>query len=91
MPVCDQPVVIDEPCCTHGCCLGMCLRKCCPCLEAGPPPEPYQPPMPPKFLPVPACSVFSNVNMAAPTRKRGQVEMGFGNAYGHEMAFPAGD
>ena len=32
-----------------------------------------------------------NVNMAAPTRKRGQVEMGFGNAYGHELAFPAGD
>ena len=76
--VCDEAVVIDEPCCR---------RKCRLRLAAGPPPEPYKPPMPPKFLPVPACSVFSPVNPGAPTLTEGQVEVG----YGHKLVFPAGD
>jgi hypothetical protein len=91
MQVTKNEVALDQSCCQPQCCLGKCLGKCCSGLTAGPPPEPYQPPMPPKFLPVPACSVFSKVNMAAPTLNRGQVEMGFGSAYGHELAFPAGD
>ena len=81
--VCDEA----EPCCLRECCLG----RCCSRLTAGPPPESYKPPMPPKFLPVPARPVFTNVNMAAPTIQRGQVEMGFADPYRHELHFPAGD
>lgn len=44
-------------------------------------PEPtiaYEPPRPPKFLLVPTREVLSNVNMMAPTPRRGDVEVGFG-------------
>jgi hypothetical protein len=53
-------------------------------------PEPtiaYDPPMPPKFLLVPTEKVFSNVNMLAPTPRRGDVEVDFGpqlNIPGHD-------
>lgn len=82
----------DEPCCMDECCDGYCDESCCvrtrKCrVEPGPPPVRYQPPMPPKFLPVPARSVFSTVNMQAPTIQRGQIEMD----YGPQISFPSGD
>ncbi len=46
----DEVVVLDEPRKTRR-----------PRISVGPPPESYEPPMPPKFLPVPARSVFSSV------------------------------
>jgi len=46
-------------------------------VEAGPPPVTYQPPMPPKFLPVPARPVFANVNPLAPVSARGAAEIDF--------------
>jgi hypothetical protein len=58
-----------------------------PRFVVGPPPVCYEPPMPPKFLPVPARSVFTSVNMHAPTPRTGQVEMG----YDGQMRFPAGN
>ena len=58
-----------------------------PRMVVGPPPVPYRPPMPPKFLPVPARSVFTTVNPNAPTLESGQIEHGLGG----EIQFPAGD
>lgn len=80
----DDAVVIEEPCCDSPC---YAEANCRPRVKVGPPPVSYVPPMPPKFLPVPARSVFSNVNVNAPTVSYGQVEVG----YGHELQFPAGD
>jgi len=56
-------------------------------IKAGPPPVTYQPPMPPKFLPVPARPVFANVNPAAPLATRGEVEVDFGA----QLAVPGRD
>jgi len=50
-----------------------------PRIRRGPPPISYQPPMPPKFLPVPTRSVFANVNMHAPTASTGTVEVDYGS------------
>lgn len=48
------------------------------CIKRGPPPVSYKPLMPPKFLPIPTRSVFTAVNLAAPTPTRGAVEVDFG-------------
>ena len=48
----DDVVVVDEGCCQDACPL---LAR----IEPGPPPVPYEPPLPPKFLPVPTRSVFA--------------------------------
>ena len=47
----------------------------------------YEPPRPPKFLPVPVRPVFSTVNMQAPTSRRGDVEVRFGP----QIDFPGHD
>ncbi len=78
----DEAVWLDEP--PSVCAEPVCHR---PRLAVGPPPEPYRPPMPPKFLPVPTRSVFTNVNPAAPMHGTGQVEVGYGNS----LEFPAAD
>ncbi len=57
-----------------------------PRIKVGPPPVSYQPPMPPKFLPVPARPVFVGANTHFPVSVPGQVEVG----YGPQLAFPAG-
>ncbi len=50
---CDESVCLDEPELVQ-------VRR--PRIAVGPPPEPYKPPMPPKFLPVPSSSVFSGAS-----------------------------
>jgi len=47
VPIYEEAVYLGEP---------MPARR--PRIAVGPPPEPYEPPMPPKFLPVPSRSVF---------------------------------
>lgn len=75
----EDAVWLDEP--------RQSPRSCFPRIAVGPPPEPYEPPLPPRFLPVPARPVFTTVNLDAATLGRGQVEVG----YGPELAFPAGE
>ncbi len=75
----EDAVWIDEPPA-----LAQPARR--PRIKVGPPPVSYQPPMPPKFLPVPACSVFVGANTHFPVSVPGQVEVG----YGPQLAFPAG-
>jgi len=50
----------------------------------GPPPERYQPPMPPKFLPVPARPVFSQPNVLSLPSAHPTVEVEFGS----QLNFP---
>lgn len=75
-----------------SCDVDVCASDCCAaehrrCVEPGPPPRRYIPPMPPKFLPVPASSIFTGVNMHAPSRGHAQVDVG----YGPQLSFPARD
>ncbi len=50
----------------------------------GPPPVSYEPPMPPKILPVPTQSVFSKPNVLSLPSAHATVEVGFGS----ELTFP---
>lgn len=75
--VTEDAVFIDEPCAPGR-------LACRPRVERGPPPVSYQPPMPPKFLPVPTRLVFTGANMLAPTPTRGAVELG----NGPQLTFP---
>ena len=58
-----------------------------PRIAVGPPPERFRPELPPSFLPVPARSVFSPVNMHAPQSGNQMVEHGMGRT----LVVPAGD
>ena len=75
---CGCSVECDAGC--RGCSL-------CPHIEHGLPPVTNQPPMPPKFLPVPVRPVFTPVNRSLPRPSRGDVEVDFGP----QIAFPGRD
>lgn len=78
MQVYDDVVVLDEapPCKEPFCCNGT-KPRCCK-VEPGPPPICYEPPMPPKFLPVPTHSVFTSGHVVPVADTPSNVEVGFG-------------
>jgi len=53
-------------------------------IEVGPPPVTYKPLMPPKFLPVPARPVFSQVDVLADSSALSPVEVNFDR----QLTFP---
>ena len=74
----EDVVVLDRP-------QKECFVERLPRVEPGPPPVCFKPQMPPKFLPVPTRSVFSQVNLEAAGFTRGAVEA----EYGPQLMVPA--
>lgn len=93
---CGAEVCPVEEICTvqcDACGPGGCLLEHCPLrrckwrpfrnVQSGPPPVPYRPALPPKFLPVPVRPVFSTVDPYAPEPSTGTVEAHWGPQLSH--------
>ena len=84
---CDGEACPTDAPCQPACSVLGCMAGCKKCKEAGPPPIPYKPPMPPKFLLVPARPAETGVPCDAPVEAWGSMEWGYRN----EVLFPARD